>query len=95
MLDLDDSPILRRALLADAALSGITGLLLVGGGSFLAEFLTLPDPLLRYTGLALLPYAAVVAYIATRQRLSRAVVWAVVLLNVLWVLDSLVLLGSD
>ncbi|HJV74524.1 MAG TPA: hypothetical protein VJ654_09905 [Noviherbaspirillum sp.] len=45
-------------------------------------------------GIILLPFAALVAYIATRAQLSRGWVWAVVIANALWVIDSIVLLLS-
>jgi len=92
MFDLDNSFLLRRALLADAALSAVTGLLLFAGASFLADRLVLSEPLLRYAGLSLLPYAAFVAYVATREHLSRAAVWAVIALNVLWVFEGTLLM---
>lgn len=53
--------LLKFALVADAAVSGATGLLLAAGASLLAGLLALPEPLMRYAGLFLLPYAAVVA----------------------------------
>ena len=92
MFDLDNSLLLRRALLVDAALSAITGLLIFAGASFLADRLVLSEPLLRYSGLSLLPYAAFVAYVATREHLSRAAVWAVIALNVLWVFEGTLLM---
>ena len=94
MWDLDRSSLLRRVLLADAALSATTGLLIFGGASFLADRLVLPEPLLRYAGLGLIPYAAFVAYVATREQLSRTAVWAVIALNVLWVLESILLMSG-
>jgi hypothetical protein len=90
----DRSSLLRRVLLADAALSATAGLLIFGGAAFLADVLALPESLLRYTGIGLLPYAAFVAYVATREELNRTAVWAVILLNAFWVLDSLVLFLS-
>jgi len=92
MFDLDNSLLLRRALLADAALSAIVGLLIFAGASFLADRLVLSEPLLRYSGLSLLPYAAFVAYVATREHLSRGAVWAVIALNVLWVFEGTLLM---
>ena len=70
MFDLDGTSWLRRALLADAALSAIAGLLIFAGASFLADRLVLSEPLLRYAGLSLIPYAAFVAYVATRKYLN-------------------------
>jgi hypothetical protein len=83
---------LRRVLLADAVVSGATGALLAGGAPFLAGLLALPEPLLWYVGLLLLPYAAFVALIATREQVHRGAVWAIVIINALWALDSIILL---
>jgi hypothetical protein len=44
--------------------------------------------------LILLPYAAGVAYLGTCESLSRGAVWAVIVLNAVWVLDSVLLLLS-
>lgn len=85
---------LRQALLADALVSGTTGLLLTLGAGFLASFLELPHALLRYAGMILLPYAAVIAFIAIRRSISSTAVWAVIAINALWALDSIVLLLS-
>ncbi len=92
MFDLDRSELLRRALLADAVLSAVAGLLIFSGASFLADRLVLSEPLLRYAGLGLIPYAAFVAYVATREQLSRTAVWAVIALNVLWVFEGTLLM---
>ena len=83
---------LRQVLLADAVVSGATGVLLAGGAPFLVGLLALPEPLLRYAGLILLPYAAFVAVVATRMHIPAVTVWAVIILNTLWVLHSIGLL---
>lgn len=88
------SVFLRRVLLADAAASAVTGALMAFGAGQLGGLLGLPGDLLRYAGLALLPFAALVASIATREALPRALVWAVIVANALWVVDSLALLAS-
>jgi hypothetical protein len=87
------NPLLRFALLGDAAASGATGLLLAAGAGPLAPLLGLPGPLLRGAGLALLAYAAVVAWLGTRDAPPRAAVLAVVVVNLLWAADSLLLLA--
>ena len=87
---LQHASFLRRVLLTDAVVSGATGLLMFGGATFLTRVLALPEPLLRYAGLVLLPYAAFVAYVATH--LHRTAVWALISINALWALDSIVLL---
>jgi hypothetical protein len=92
MLTSRPSPLLRQALLADAVLSGATGLLMLLGAGFLAGLLDLPEALLRYAGLALVPYVAFVAYVATRKPISRAAVWVVIVANDLWAAASVALL---
>ena len=86
------STFLRIALLGDAVASGATGLLMALGAGLLVGVLGLPESLLRWAGLILLPYAAVVAFFGTRERLSRGAVWTVIALNAVWVVDSIVLL---
>ncbi|MCW7539249.1 hypothetical protein OOT46_15500 [Aquabacterium sp. A7-Y] len=88
------SPFLRRVLAADALLSGASGLLMTAGAAFLAPRLGLPAELLGVAGLSLLPFAAALAWLATRRQLPRAALWALVAYNTLWVLDSALLLAG-
>ena len=88
------SPVLRQGLLADALITGATGLGMFFGAGVLASLLALPEALLRSAGLALVPFVAYVAYVATREHLHRPAVWAVILLNACWVAASIVLLLS-
>jgi hypothetical protein len=85
---------LRRVLLADAATGILTGLLLALDAGFLEPLLGLPATLLREAGIVLLPLAAFVGYAGLRKELSRRLVWLVIAFNVLWVVDSAVLLMS-
>lgn len=89
------SPLLRRALFADAAVSGAAGLLMTLGAAHLAGLLGVPAGLLRYAGLSLLPFAAIITYLATRASLPRPVIWAVIVCNALWAADSFLLLLTD
>ena len=82
------SKFLRFALGADAAASGALGVLCAAGAGQLSGLLGLPEPLLRWAGIALLPWAALVAYIAARPTLYPGAVWAVIGLNVVWAIDS-------
>lgn len=84
---------LRRALLADAIVSGATGLLMLAGAAPLARVVGLPEALLRWSGASLLPFAAIVAWLGTRERPARGAVLAVVVANALWVIDSVLLLA--
>src|SRR5690606_31144341 len=66
----------RRVLLLDAVASGVTGVLMLAGSGVLEGWLGLPAMLLLMAGASLLPFAALVAWLALRERISRAGVWA-------------------
>lgn len=91
---ISSSNLLRRALLADAVISGAAALLLLAGAGMLTELLGLPVPLMRYAGLLLVPFVALVAFVGTRADISRGAAWAIVAINVAWVAGSLLLLIS-
>ena len=90
----DNSVLLRRALLLDAAASGLTGALMLAGASVLEGPLGLPGWLLRGAGLVLVPYVAFVAITATRARIAAGAVWAVIAANTLWTAASFAILAS-
>jgi len=83
---------LRYALLADAIASGASGLLMIAGADLLTGVLGLPVALIRESGLLLLPFVALVAFVGTREVIPLGAVKAIVALNVLWVLGSVGLL---
>ena len=85
---------LRRAILADAIFSGISALALTFGAGMLAPWLSLPEALLRETGLFLIAYAALVGWLGTRQTMPKALVVIVVAGNAAWTLASIALLFS-
>ena len=92
---IDRSPkFLRRAILADAAASGATGLMMIAGAGLLEGLLGLPAALLRGAGIVLLPYVAFVAWVGTRGEISHAAVWTIIAANALWVAASILLLIS-
>ena len=87
--------LLRRALVIDALVSGATGLLLVTAGGFLAGLLDVPESLLRYSGIVLVPFAIFVGLVARRSVVARANVLAIILLNIAWVaMSAWVALGT-
>ena len=88
------SPLLRRALQADTAFSGVSAVLLAGASAPLAALLNLPTALLFESGLFLIGYTLLVGWMASRQTLPRPLVWMVVLGNALWVLGSLALIAA-
>jgi hypothetical protein len=85
---------LRRAILADAIFSGASALLLSFGAGELAPWLSLPEMLLRETGLFLIAYAALVGWLGTRPAVPKALVTIVIAGNAAWALASIVLLFS-
>jgi hypothetical protein len=89
-----NTPFLRFALLGDAIASGATGLLMAAAAGPLSGLLGLPQALLFGAGLMLLPYAVFVAWIGRKPQVPTALVWAVIILNAVWVVDSFLLLLS-
>jgi hypothetical protein len=89
------SPLLRRALLVDATLTAITGIALVVLASRLAPFLQLPSALLVSAGVIFIPFGALVGWLGTRPRVYRPLVFAVIVLNALWAVDSVLLLVTS
>lgn len=91
---LPNTPALRLALLADAGLAATAGLGLALGAEALATPLGLPAPLLRGAGLLLLPLAALAAWLGRGEAVPRGGLRLLVALNLLWALDSILLLLS-
>jgi len=89
------STLLRRALLADAAASGLSGALLSFAAPTLSALFGLPVLLLQSAGLFTLGYAVLVGWMGTRDALFRAAVWAVIVGNALWVVGSIELLFTQ
>jgi hypothetical protein len=85
---------LRRLLRLDAATCAATGALLALAAPALEPPLGLPAALLREVGVALVPFAALLLWIARAPRPARGAVWAVVAANALWVAASVALLPS-
>ena len=85
---------LRRALLADAVFSGVTAVVLTLDASALAPFFSLPEALLRETGLFLIAYTALVGWLASRAVVPKPLVLLVVVGNAAWTVGSGALLFS-
>jgi hypothetical protein len=92
MTTIQSSTFLRRVLLLDAVSSGAMGILLLTCNGLLAGLLNLPAELLSEAGIVLVPFALAVGFLGTRTRLSRVAVWAVIAINAVWAIDSVVLL---
>jgi len=88
------NPFLRGALAADAFASGVLGALLFALPHTLAGLLGLAEMLLRDVGLFLMAYGVFVGVLARRQRPPAALIWVIIIGNVLWVIGSLALTAS-
>jgi hypothetical protein len=86
---------LRRILALDALSCLAMGLLMGLGATGLAPLFGLPEPLLRFAGLALLPLAAFIFWLATRPSPPRLLVWVVILGNLGWTAESFLTLGQS
>jgi hypothetical protein len=83
---------LRRVLLADAAISAVSGLVMLADADWLAGLTLLPAVLLREAGIILLPFAAAVAWLANRADIWRPGIFAVIACNIAWAAASILLL---
>ncbi|MDY6944122.1 MAG: hypothetical protein SXG53_00265 [Pseudomonadota bacterium] len=92
MSTIETSSFLRRVVLLDAVSCAAIGLLLVTCNGLLADVLSLPGGLLREAGVMLLPFACLLGFMSMRTRPPRALVWAVIVANAIWAIDSIVLL---
>jgi hypothetical protein len=86
---------LRRILALDSLSCLIMGLLMGLGAAALAPLFGLPEGLVRGAGLALLPLAAFIFWLATRPNPPRALVWVVILGNLAWTAESLITLAQS
>ena len=91
----DPSGLLRLSLKLDAVASGALGALLLAAGGVLDDLLGTPLALLMPVGLFLLAYAAFVWVVGMRRPISKAAAWAVIALNLVWVVDSVVVVLAD
>lgn len=85
---------LPRILLVDAAACAVMGALMAAAAGTIAGLTAVPSPLLLGAGLALLPIAAFIAFVATRTRLSAPAVWLIIAGNAAWVIGSVWLLAG-
>ncbi len=83
---------LRGVLFVDATTGMTTGFLLTLFATKLSEILALPVSFLFYAGLVSFPFAAFFLYVATRKQVAAFLVWVIIIGNLLWALDSFLLL---
>ena len=87
--------LLRLALRLDAVVTGVNGAAYLLAASVLDDLLGLPAGLLRSGGVFLLLFAAVVWLLGARPAISTPAVRAVIALNVLWSVGSVVAVVGD
>ena len=63
---------LRRTLTIDAVVSAASAMLLLFAGDELAHWLAVPEALLRYAGILLVPFAIYVGTLARRETVTRS-----------------------
>src|SRR5665811_4383 len=85
---------IRTVLLADAGITGVTGLLMLIGAGPLADLLDLPTALLRGAGIVLIPYVAYLLWLSTRDTAPHQAVWSVIVANIGWAIGCVALLLS-
>jgi hypothetical protein len=87
--------LLRFALQLDAAVTAVNAAAYLAGFWLLDGWLGLPAALLAGAGAFLLGFAAFVGRLATQARPARAAVIGVIAVNVVWAVDSVLLLAMD
>jgi hypothetical protein len=88
------NPFLKRALLADAAVSGAVALLQLALPGRLAAWTGLPSALLLGTGAFLVGYVALLVALASRARVLPALIWFVIAGNAGWGIAALIVSQS-
>lgn len=86
--------LLRLALVLDGIATGATGLLFVALMSVLDSVLGVPVTYLLEVGLFFVAYGVVVLWIGTRDEINGKAAMAVAVVNLLWTVDSAVILAA-
>lgn len=84
---------LRRVLIADAIIGVPTGLMMGLAAQPLSGLLNIPANFLFYVGWLLVAIAVGVGVVGTRTSINRAAVWAIIVINTIWVFESFAILA--
>lgn len=87
-MSIENTPFLRNTLIADAVTGAGAAVLTIFGAGLLAPMLGLPEGLVFWAGVALLPYVALLVLAARRPSIPRSWLREIVMLNLLWVAAS-------
>jgi hypothetical protein len=85
--------LIRFALLADAATTAATGLLMAGAAGLLGELTGIPAAFSLPAGIGLVAFAAFVGWVGSRRDTPRRLAAIIVGVNVLWVAGSIAVLA--
>lgn len=88
-MTIENTPFLRNILLADAAMGAVAAALTIPGAGLLAPLLGLPQALLFWAGVALVPVVAFLLAMVRRASVPRSWLREIVLVNWAWVAASL------
>lgn len=91
-MTVENTPFLRNILLADAAMGAAAAALTIFGAGFLAPLLALPEGLIFWAGVALVPIALFLFAMARRPQVPRSWLREIVLINWAWVAASVAML---
>jgi hypothetical protein len=83
------SSYLRKALLADAVVSGAACLAMIAGADITHGLLGLPSALLFWSGVALIPFIVMLAMVVRAGRAPGGLIVTIIALNFAWVAASL------
>jgi len=86
---------LRRVLALDSLSCLGMGALMAFGAPALAPLFGLPEGLIRWAGLALLPLGAFIGWLASRPVPPRTLVWLVIIGNLGWTVESFATLAQS
>lgn len=93
-LEGDRDGLLRLVLMLDAASCGALGVVALAGAPVLDGVLGAPVALLAPVGVFLVAWAVVLWVISSRPRVSKTAARAVILFNLAWAVDSVVVLAA-
>lgn len=88
------TPFLRNVFMFDALFSGAAAAMFVAGSGIIAHLTGLPQSLLFWAGLVLIPYTALLVWVGRRETASRLVMIDIVAINLAWAAVSLGLLAG-
>jgi hypothetical protein len=92
----DRASLLKNAILGNATFTFISGLVLAIASNPIAEIMGVEDyTVLFVTGLILIPYAFFLYRVATQEPISSQFAITAILLDIAWVIGSILLLVSE